>query len=104
MNYTWKIIKLGEIETVWQNAIQKQSIVLEEVTDKDYKGGIVFDLIKDKVSLYKDLKVWDTIEVSLNFRVTEYKEKNYNNVTAWKITKQSEWHAFPEDLADDLPF
>lgn len=97
MNYLWTITKIGEIETVGQNAIQKQSIVLEEVTDKDYKGGIVFDLIKDKVQLSNQLNVWDTIEVSLNFKATEYNGRNYNNVTAWKIEKKGDWHAFPED-------
>jgi len=58
MQFLWKIISIWSIETVWKNPIQKQSIILEEVTDKEYKGGIVFDLIKDKVSLSKDLNVW----------------------------------------------
>ncbi len=104
MNYLWKIIKLGDIETVWKNAIQKQSIVLEEVTDKEYKGGIVFDLIKDKVSLSKDLNIWDEIEVSLNIRTSYYEPKDayYNNVTARKIEKKSE--GFIESSADDIPF
>ena len=50
MEYTGKIINIGEIQTVGQNWLQKRTVVLEESTDKDYKGGIAFDLIKDKVN------------------------------------------------------
>lgn len=100
MQFLWTITKIWSIETVWKNPIQKQSIVLEEVTDKEYKGGIVFDLIKDKVLLSKDLSVWDEIEVSLNVRVTEYNGKHYNNVTAWKIEKK--WST--DDDLEWLPF
>jgi len=45
MEYTGKIINIGEIQTVGQNWLQKRTVVLEESTDKDYKGGIAFDLI-----------------------------------------------------------
>ncbi len=101
MQYLWKIVKIWEIETVGQNAMQKQTIVLEEVTDKDYKGGIAFDLIKDKVKLSDWLNVWDTVEVSLNFRVSEYNGRHYNNVNAWKIEKQQ---SNDVDVDDILPF
>jgi len=101
MQFLWKIIKIWDIETVGKNPIQKQSIVLEEVTDKEYKGGIVFDLIKDKVSLSKDLNVWNEIEVSLNVRVTEYNGKHYNNVTARKIEKKS---GAGDNFSEWLPF
>lgn len=102
MNYLWKITKIGNIETVGKNAMQKQSIVLEEVTDKEYKWGIVFDLIKDKVTLSSGLNIWDIIEVSLNFKATEYNGRDYNNVTAWKIEKKSE--AVSDNFSEWLPF
>lgn len=89
MNYQWKIINIGEIQTVGQNWLQKRTVVLEEATDKDYKWGIAFDLIKDKVNLIDGFKVGDTVDVSLNFR-TNYSEKTkayYNSINAWSIKR-----------------
>ena len=106
MNYKWKIVFIGEIQTVWQNSLQKRTVVLEEVTDKDYKWWIAFDLIKDKVNLTDNFNVWDTVDVSLNFKASEYNGRYFTNINAWKITAVTEWngnHAFPEDDWD-LPF
>lgn len=89
MNYTWKITFISDIQTVGQNWLQKRTVILEEATDKDYKWGIAFDLIKDKVNLIDGFKVGDTVEVSLNFR-TNYSEKTknyYNSINAWSIKK-----------------
>lgn len=89
MNYTWKITFISDIQTVGQNWLQKRTVVLEEVSDKDYKWGIAFDLIKDKVNLIDGFKVGDTVDVSLNFR-TNYSEKTknyYNSINAWSIKK-----------------
>ncbi len=104
MQYLWKIINIGEITKVWQNALDKRTVVLEEVTDREYKGGIAFDLIKDKVYLTDKFKVWDTVEVFLNFKVSEYNGRHFTNITAWKI----EWKETSNDVIDesleDLPF
>ena len=89
MTYNWIIINIGEIFTVGQNWLQKRTVVLEEATDKEYKWGIAFDLIKDKVNLIYGFKVGDTVEVSLNFR-TNYSEKTknyYNSINAWSIKR-----------------
>ncbi len=89
MNYTWKIIFISDISIVGQNWLQKRTVVLEEATDKDYKWGIAFDLIKDKVNLIDGFKVGDTVDVSLNFR-TNYSEKTkayYNSINAWSIKR-----------------
>jgi len=105
MNYTWIIINIGEIQTVGQNWLQKRTVVLEEATDKDYKGGIAFDLIKDKVNLIDAFKVGDTVDVSLNFR-TNYSEKTknyYNSINAWSIKKV--WSSTTDvDTSEILPF
>lgn len=105
MNYIWKIINIGEIQTVWQNWLQKRTVVLEEVNDKDYKWGIAFDLIKDKVNLIDKFKVWDTVDVSLNFR-TNYSEKTknyYNSINAWSI-KKVKWDSNDVNIDDIMPF
>ena len=105
MEYTGKIIKIGEIQTVGQNWLQKRTVVLEESTNKDYKGGIAFDLIKDKVNLIDKFKVWDTVDVSLNFR-TNYSEKTknyYNSINAWSI-KKVKWDSNDVNIDDIMPF
>lgn len=105
MNYIWKIINIGEIQAVGQNWLQKRTVVLEEATDKDYKGGIAFDLIKDKVNLIDKFKVWDTVDVSLNFR-TNYSEKTknyYNSINAWSI-KKVKWDSNDVNIDDIMPF
>jgi hypothetical protein len=103
MNYKWKIVFISEMQTVWQNNLKKKTVALEEVTDKEYKGWITFDLLKDKVDLVDFYNVWDTVNVSLNFRATESNGRWFTNISAWKIEKVThDW--FIESSADDLPF
>lgn len=105
MTYTWIIINIGEIQTVWQNWLQKRTVVLEEVNDKDYKWGIAFDLIKDKTKLIDWYKVGDVVTVSLNFKTNYYEVKDtyYNSITAWKISGEAK-HSTDVDTSDILPF
>lgn len=102
MNYTWKIIKIGDIEKVGQNALDKRTVVLEEHTDKDYKWWVAIDFIKDKVHLIDDYKVWDIINVSINIKCNEHNWKHYNSINGWKI----EWLEIQgdEDDLEWLPF
>lgn len=100
MQYLWKIIHIWEIITVWQNAIDKRTVVLEEVSDKDYKWWIAFDLIKDKVFLIDAYNVGDTVEVSLNFKASEYNGKYYTNINWRKI----EGKDISKEYKDELPF
>ncbi len=103
MQYLWKIIHIGDITTVWQNAIQKRTVVLEEVSDKDYKWWIAFDLIKDKVTIIDAYNVWDTVEVSLNFKASEYNGRYFTNINGWKIEGKST-KPDTENFSEWLPF
>lgn len=85
MQFKGKIIHIGDIEKVWQNALDKRTVVLEEVSDKDYKWWIAFDLIKDKVFIIDGFEIWNIVEVSLNFKASEYNGKYYTNINGWKI-------------------
>lgn len=104
MNYIGTIKFIWNIETVWKNSLQKRTVVLEEVSDKEYKGSIAFDLIKDKVSLIDGYDVGDVIEVSLNFRSSEYNGRYYNNINARfiKPVEEKQETVFEDIL--DLPF
>ena len=37
MQYEGTITYIGDIETVGQNALQKRTVVLEEITDREFK-------------------------------------------------------------------
>lgn len=105
MEYTGTIIKIWAIETVGKNAIEKRTVVIEEVNDKDYKGGIAFDLIKDKTKLIDWYKVWDVVTVSLNFKTNYYEVKDtyYNSITAWKISWETK-NSTDVGIEDIMPF
>lgn len=103
MQYTGKIIFIGNVETVGQNGLQKRTVVLEEITDREFKGGISFDLIKDKVNLIDNFRVGDVINASLNFRTnySENTQKYYTSISAWKIEAANQSAG---QSNDDLPF
>lgn len=103
MIYKWKIVFISELQTVGQNNLQKKTVALEEVTDKEYKGWITFDLIKDKVDLIEFYNVGDTVNVSLNFRATESNGRWFTNINARKIEKVTD-NSIVESSDDDLPF
>lgn len=104
MQYEGKIIHIGDVETVGQNALQKRTVVLEEHTDREFKGGIAFDLIKDKVDLINSFKVGDMVKVSLNFRTnySENTQRYYTSISAWRIEALNGSNTPVQD--DDLPF
>ena len=102
MQYEGKITKIYETETVGQNALPKRTLVLEEITDREYKGWIAIDFIKDKTALLDRFEVWDIVNVSLNFsaRYSEQYDKHFNSINGWKIDLVSS----NPDQEEDLPF
>ncbi len=107
MQYEGKIIFIGNTETVGQNALQKRTFVLEELSDREYKGGVAVDLIKDKVDLINSYKEGDLVKAHLNFRInySDNTQRYYNSITAWKIepiSGPSNESASSQD--DELPF
>ena len=55
MEFTGKVIYKGSKETVGQNGFEKLSMVLEEVTDKEYKASLMVEFFKDKIELVSSL-------------------------------------------------
>ncbi len=105
MQYEGKITHISDVVTVGQNNLEKRTVVLEEITDREFKGSIAFDLIKDKTNLIDPFKVDDIVKVSLNFR-TNYSEKAdryFTSISGWRIDAVS--GASSSDNGDeDLPF
>lgn len=105
MHYIGKITNILKEELVGQNNLRKRSIVLEEVTDREYKWSIVVDFIKDKCDLLSKFSVGDTVKVWLNFRANEYNGKRYNSINWWSIFEEKSNTSNTESsYSDDLPF
>lgn len=85
MDFTGKIIYKGAKETVGQNGFEKLSIVLEEISDKDYKSSLMIEFFKEKIELAAPLNMGDTVKVYLNPRAKEYNGRWYNSVSCWKV-------------------
>lgn len=112
MNYEWRIVKMLPLEHVWKNELPKRTIILEEITDKEWKGWLAIDFIKDKTELLNEVKEWDVVNCTLNFRVNEYNWRRYNGITCWRIEKVGgQWVVDTQaegfeatKYEDDLPF
>ena len=110
MDFTGKVIFKGKRETFGQNGMEKMSLVVEEITDKDYKSSLMVECFKEKIELIENLKVGDTIKAYVNPRAKEYNGRRYNSVTCWKVDiissggGSSSSSSSSYDDNDDLPF
>lgn len=103
MQYTGTIIFKGEEEVINEN-LTKQTIVLEEITDREFKGWIAIDFLKDKTQLLSTFKVGDEVIVSLNFRANKSKTqegKYFTSINGWRIEAMNQAAA---ESNPDLPF
>ncbi len=107
MEFEGIITMMGKEETVGQNNLRKLTFVLEEDTDKEYKGSVAIDIFGDKIEMIAWFKQGDKVKAGLNFRAREYNGRRFNGVSARRIDK-AEWataSANPSAPADDdLPF
>ncbi len=101
MNYDGIVVNILPAETIstagWDR--QKQTIVLEEDRDTEYKWGIVIDFWGEKCSLLTDLQVGEKITVWLNSKAREYNGRWYNAITGWKVDRGSAGWAAPAAAA-----
>lgn len=109
MEFTGKIIFKGEPETFGENNTQKLYVVLEEVTDREYKSSIAVEFYNDKTALIEPYSQWDVVKAFLNPRAREYNGRRYNGISCRKIEAQN--GSAPAaaanngpDNTDDLPF
>ncbi|MFA7718005.1 MAG: DUF3127 domain-containing protein [Candidatus Absconditabacterales bacterium] len=109
MQYTGTVKVIGPKEEVGANALIKQTMVLEENTDREFKGGLAVDFFKEKTELLDGVKVGDMVTAYLNTRVNESKTQAgrfFNSISCWKLEKGE--GTAPSNKAgakdDDLPF
>jgi len=102
MNYDGVVVNILAAETITTAGgdRQKQTIVLEEDRDTEYKWGIVVDFWGEKVTLLSGLQVGDKISVWLNSKAREYNGRRYNAITGWKVDRAwAGWWAAPAAAA-----
>ena len=111
MQYTGTVKFIGPKETIGVNALEKQTIVLEEETDREFKGGLAVDFFKEKTELLNDIKIGDMITVYINTRVNESKTQAgrfFNSITGRRLeagsANESKGTSKKEEANDDLPF
>ncbi len=103
------IVKVICPKEVIGNDLEKQTLVLEENTDREFKGSLAVDFFRDKIALLEGVKVGDVVTVQLNSRCNESKTQAgrfFNSITCWKLTagaNQSAAGSAPK-ADDDLPF
>ena len=102
-----KLIKVMDAVT-FDSGFVKREFVVE--TDEQYPQKLKCELIKDKCDLIDSFSLGDILEVSVNYRGSEYKEKYYVSFNAWRIEKDSspndkkETAPVEAEGVDDLPF
>jgi len=74
MQYTGFVKFIGPRETIGEG-VEKQTVVLEENTDREFKGSIAVDFFRDKINLLSDVNTGDLITVHLNARANESLQK-----------------------------
>lgn len=68
----------------------KREFVIETENGK-YPQLIKFEAIKDKVEQLSQLRVGDAVNVSFDIRGSEYKERFYVQLNAWKIEADGDY-------------
>ncbi len=114
---------LLETQTFASGFSKREFVV--EVPDGKFPQMIKFECVKDKIAMLEGLQPGDQVKVAFDIRGSEYKERFYVNLNAWKISKSggSESGSGPEpdrsarmnssldasfdnepDASDDIPF
>lgn len=106
MQYQGTVKHIGPRETIGAGEIEKQTIVLEEISDREFKGSIAVDFFRDKINLLADVNIGDVITVHLNAKANESKNQPgrfFNSITCRRIEKGAAATSSTTSN-DDLPF
>lgn len=101
MELTGTLITIGQVIT-FDSGFKKREFIIE--TPGEYKQKVKFELFKDKADSFSH-KEGEELKVLFDIRGTEWNDKVYNNLVAWKVEVVS--GSKPVDLQEDessLPF
>ena len=74
-----------DVQTFASGFSKREFVV--EVADSKFPQMIKFECVKDKTSMLDSVRVGDSVKVAFDIRGSEYKERFYVNLNAWKLTK-----------------
>ncbi len=112
--------QLFDTQTFASGFAKREFVV--EVPDGKYPQMLKFECVKDKISMLDGVKIGDSVKVAFDIRGSEYKERFYVNLNAWKLTKGEGGDGEPRverdpasssfdsqfdnepDSSDDIPF
>jgi hypothetical protein len=77
--------QLFDTQTFASGFAKREFVV--EVPDGKYPQMLKFECVKDKIAMLDGVKIGDPVKVAFDIRGSEYKERFYVNLNAWKITK-----------------
>lgn len=87
---TGTVYQIGEEQT-FSSGFRKRPLIIE--TEGDYPQKVSLDFVKDKCDDLDRLRVGDTVTVMFNIRGSEWNERFYVNLQAWRIKADSEQRA-----------
>lgn len=70
-------------EVVFDSGFNKREFVV--TTEEQYPQDIKFEIVKDKVQLLNSFKEGDVVNVKFNIRGSEWNDKYFVNLGAWRI-------------------
>jgi hypothetical protein len=82
-------VRLIHDTQTFASGFTKREFVVE-TEDGKYAQLIKLELVKDSVKHLDGIKVNDVVNVSFNIRGSEYKERHYVNLVAWKVEATGE--------------
>lgn len=77
--------QLFDTQTFASGFAKREFVV--EVPDGKFPQMIKFECVKDKIAMLEGVKIGDQVKVAFDIRGSEYKERFYVNLNAWKLTK-----------------
>lgn len=113
MEFMGKVLNKTVVESIGSQWLSKQSLIVEESNDKQYKDSIMIEFFGEKCGLISDVRNGDVVKVLFNPRAKEYNGRRYNSMNGWKIEIVSKWNwqasswntkQPSHDDNDDLPF
>lgn len=102
----------GKIKTVWSPKTYDSGFSVQEcliTTDDKYPQDILVKFFKDKIEKLSAFKQGDAVDVSINIRGGEYKDKNGNvryttDIVGWNVVALETSNAVQQPDREGVPF